>query len=361
MNSQIFLIDEYDQKIDLYEAFRISAETAIRELLRLEGIQVHSLSSRTKNRSSFSGKIERDGKDSYETLGDITDIVGLRIITHIEDEVDKVGELIRREFVIDPQNSIDKRLTLDPDRFGYLSLHFICKFSEQRTMVAENRRFCDLKFEVQIRSILQHAWAEIEHDLGYKAGSTIPTAIRRRFSRLAGLLEIADDEFRRLRDELSAYAQSVPGIIKTSPRTVTLDDVSLASFIKTNNELLTVDKSMADFSGRELTDGKWESMAAVLNHVGLSTIEDVSLNLKEYKDVVVSQWCRRMENNRLNSGGTLRHGIALYHLWQVLAVKSGGEEGLNKAFDLVRGGLAIVDRAKLSELISQELRAHNFL
>ena len=55
--------------------------------------------------------------------------------------------------------------------------------------------------EVQVRTILQHAWAEIEHDIQYKSTIAIPNTIRRRFMALAGLLEIADREFQAIQNE----------------------------------------------------------------------------------------------------------------------------------------------------------------
>src|SRR5690606_38795364 len=97
----------------------------------------------------------------------------------------------------------------------------------------------------------------------------IPSTVRRRFSRLAGLLEIADNEFRRLRDELIVYAREVPKQIESAPSTVLLDDVSLASFIESNSELAAIDNQMAEVAGRDLRLGKWENLAAALNHVGL--------------------------------------------------------------------------------------------
>ena len=65
----------------------------------------------------------------------------------------------------------------------------------ERMVLRENKAFEGLKCEIQIRSVLQHAWAEIEHDLGYKSELTIPKEVRRSFSRLAGLLELGDKEF----------------------------------------------------------------------------------------------------------------------------------------------------------------------
>ena len=98
----------------------------------------------------------------------MTDITGVRVITYFADQVDEIAKVMEGEFNIDIKNSIDKRDILDPDRFGYLSLHYvIVSLSSARCALAEYRSFSELKAEVQVRSILQHAWAEIEHDLGY--------------------------------------------------------------------------------------------------------------------------------------------------------------------------------------------------
>ena len=73
---------------------------------------------------------------------------------------------LQDQFYIDEKNSVDKRKALGDREFGYLSLHRIAMVSPQRGKLIEYLRFKDEPFEIQIRSILQHAWAEIEHDLG---------------------------------------------------------------------------------------------------------------------------------------------------------------------------------------------------
>jgi ppGpp synthetase/RelA/SpoT-type nucleotidyltranferase len=96
---------------------------------------------------------------------------------------------------------VDKNLILlKEEKFGYGSIHYLARLKENRTNLLEYSRFKNLTAEIQIRTILQHAWAEIEHDIQYKAVETIPSSIRRRFMSLAGMLEIGT-EFQAIQDE----------------------------------------------------------------------------------------------------------------------------------------------------------------
>lgn len=194
------IIDNYRQNHSLYEDFTQQMNQLITTVLQERNFSVHSVVSRVKSEASLQHKINNPQKN-YVSLEDITDICGLRIITHFADEVDQIAALLEQEFTIDAAHSIDKRKMLAPDRFGYLSLHFVVSLSPKRLQLTEYRRFAGLKIEIQIRSLLQHAWAEIEHDLEYKQPVT-GAETRRDFSRLAGLLEFADLEFEKLRDRL---------------------------------------------------------------------------------------------------------------------------------------------------------------
>jgi len=155
------------------------------------------------------------------------------VITYLDSDVDKVEKLVRKEFEIDEKNSIDKRI-LQSNEFGYRSLHIVASIDSSRLKLTEYQRYKGLKFEIQIRSILQHAWAEIEHDLGYKGKSSIPESHVRSFNRLSALLESADIEFDRLKKELAEYEKDVTKLIVTTPDTVPINQASIDSLVKSN-------------------------------------------------------------------------------------------------------------------------------
>lgn len=210
------LVAQYSSSIAFYEAVTSQFQSMLSLLLRQETLHIHSISGRTKDSQSLRGKIARH-KNKYKQLTDITDLCGFRIITYYEDEVDKIAALLRRYFSIDEENSVDKRKKLAADEFGYTSLHLIVNLPVNAKGICLSTRDRICKVEIQIRSILQHAWAEIEHDLEYKNPQGTSADIRRRFSRMAGLLEVADQEFTSIRDTVSEPAadlQAIPAAVQ---------------------------------------------------------------------------------------------------------------------------------------------------
>ena len=200
MNKEI--IKKYEEKYTFYQNFTEKMKSLVELILHKQNIPIHSIVSRTKTKNSLENKIAHAG-DKYNRLENITDLAGIRIITYYEDQIDQVAKLIRQGFCVDEENSVDKRKMLAPDRFGYLSLHLIVKLPAEWVTLPEYAQFKECKVEIQIRSILQHAWAEIEHDLEYKNQANVTDETRRHFSRLAGLLEFADLEFEKIRDEIT--------------------------------------------------------------------------------------------------------------------------------------------------------------
>ena len=110
-------------------------------------------------------------------------------------DIDKVDKLIRENFEVDTLNSIDKSKILKSNEFGYLSNHYIVQVNSKRIELPEWKKFNKLNAEIQLRTVLQHSWAAISHELEYKSNYDIPDILKRKLYRLAGLFELADEEF----------------------------------------------------------------------------------------------------------------------------------------------------------------------
>jgi ppGpp synthetase/RelA/SpoT-type nucleotidyltranferase len=206
-------------------------------------LKLHSITLRLKDRDSLASKLARPDR-TYRQLWDVTDLIGLRVITYFEDDVDHVGHLLEAHLPVDFHRSADKRGSRDDGRFGYRSLHYVCR-------AAAAGLPADARYEIQVRTMLEHAWAEIEHDLGYKSRHSVPGPARRRLNRLAGLLELADQEFAAIRRELADYAQALPARIATAGAAVPLDRLSLGSLLD-GDDVRAADEAIALTLGRPL-------------------------------------------------------------------------------------------------------------
>ena len=318
------ILTEYDKRCDQYSDLAKQTETLLQRIVEENGLRVHSIMSRVKTRSSLENKLGKDDHE-YSCLDEVTDLAGIRIITYFADEVDKVAEIVENQFEIDRKNSVDKRVALDPDRFGYLSLHYIAYLSPARLKLPEYKRFKDCKVEIQIRSILQHAWAEIEHDLGYKSKAAIPRDTRRSFARLAGMLEIVDQEFDRIRDSLEKYESEVPDRIEKSPEEVLVDKASLKYLIESSTLVNELDSRIAKHRNTTLFnpgDYTLDYMVRGLNYVELSTIASIIERLNLHGDVVVSFAANFMDSTI----SPLSQGISIGYLCYVIAAMTQSKD-----------------------------------
>lgn len=338
------IIEDYDHECEGYSALADRIEQLIGELLSAKKLRVHSVTTRVKAKDSLRNKlIAEPGK--YSGLKQVTDVCGARIITYFEDEVDKIAALIENEFLVDPDNSIDKRQTLDVDRFGYASVHYVVRLHPRRANLSEYERFTEMPFEVQIRSILQHAWAEIEHDLQYKSKESVPRELRRRFARLAGLLEIADVEFRGIRDGLEDYRNRIIEELKRQPEIVLIDRESLTLFVRQSAIVSEVDQVVAGVMELPLTRDVTnpDLLASMLPAVGLGAIVSVEECLQHTKSDVVSFAAEFSRRKRFDSPATsVGQGISLLYLAYFLMTSRESvietQELLDKSGIVLSGG-----------------------
>lgn len=173
---------------------------------------VHTTEFRAKNLESFERKcrkLNEDGTVRYkDPLKDITDLAGVRVIVFTRAAVDSVCAGISNILNVTEMQDIGERV-YNQGKFGYQSKHLLVVLGSDRKGLFENHEFADLVCEVQVRTILQHAWAEIEHDIQYKSDEEIPLDLRKRFSALAGLLELGDREFQRIQDDSESLKSAV--------------------------------------------------------------------------------------------------------------------------------------------------------
>lgn len=197
--------ETYQRVRTFYEECALAVYAVLTTALEGEGILVHSIESRAKSLESYGRKAatpdpEDPARPKYsDPLTEITDLSAVRVITFLLAGVEQVSQVIEREFEI--VETINRSARLQGEKLGYQSVHYLVRFSDLRTVLPEYARFASVTTEIQVRTIVQHAWAEIEHDIQYKAVEAIPVSIRRRFTALAGLLEIADREFQAISDE----------------------------------------------------------------------------------------------------------------------------------------------------------------
>ena len=325
---------EYDVSTALLQSYGASLERLIQDLLKAESIRSHSVICRVKSKESCVRKLQRS--DGEGLLSSLTDVLGVRIITYFRDDVDAAAKVIEREFSIDRANSVDKSAVLDPDRFGYLSVHYISQVGVTRADLPEYRGYSNIKFEIQIRSILQHAWAEIEHDLGYKSEAAIPKRTRRRFSRLAGLLELADDEFIAIRQQLVTHQVNSTTIIGQGDLDVEVDQDSLYSFIVSDPRVKALDLFLAELMERPYADQDSRSYIGErveqLIAVGFHSIDELSKYL-DSEEVLLKEFCaqwaeftEKIRNEMLSkqpeaSLQTVPKGYSLYYIYLLKAAQ----------------------------------------
>lgn len=283
-------------------------EADLRTLLAEHHVPVHFVTSRVKSPESLEKKLARPEK-TYRELWDVTDLVGLRIATYFEDTIDEVARLIEATFAVDFTHSTDKLRIADAQRFGYRSLHYVCADPASGLPPA-------FRFELQVRTALQHAWAEVEHDLGYKADA-VPAHLRRRFSRVASLLEVADEEFVSIRRELARYQDSARRAVAHESPALPIDAVTVTA-LATAPVVDALDARVAETLGRprQATPYFPEYLARLLCLCGLDTtraVEDAAARLgpglgavaRRYFDFSLQRWGHGAERVEVQAGYAL--------------------------------------------------------
>jgi putative GTP pyrophosphokinase len=198
------IIRKYVDLRSQYEQLVGEVSYILKRRIAKAGIETASISGRTKTLKSVAEKINR--KDYSDPLKQITDFAGVRCVFLYTSDRSKIEKIIEHEFEI--VEKIDKVEEKAEDEFGYGALHYIVRLGK----ASSGARYDDLKelvCEIQVRTVLQDAWAIIDHHLIYKKEKDAPKTFRRRLNSLSGLFETADAQFEQLRAEREKYLETL--------------------------------------------------------------------------------------------------------------------------------------------------------
>ena len=342
---QQMILEAYREALPVLEQLKTDVLVTLHEALDDSRLFLTAIEARVKKEKSLAGKLVLKGT-KYASLTDITDLVGARVITSYTDDVDRIASIAERLFEIDWENSVDKRRLHQLDSFGYNSLHYICRLPGY-----------DFRFELQLRTTLQHAWAVINHDNGYKSDIEIPQEYLRRMNRLAGMLEMADDEFSRIRTELTDYRRRVQTLVKNGK----LDDVQLdgdafRSYLQAGR-FNPLNKRIAAINQAEIQETPLDNYLQVLKWLGCNTLGDVNRLIKRYEEDAYRLARHQLGNTDLD---IISSALGLQNICIVCILSTGGgKSGLEQLFDMLNGTIA--QNAALADITYEQAKTLSFM
>ncbi|MCX5709973.1 MAG: RelA/SpoT domain-containing protein [Candidatus Omnitrophica bacterium] len=266
---------EYQDKKILYDKFRFEIVKQLNELLAQPGVMtVVPIESRLKELASIRDKCERLNI-TPQKLGEITDLVGLRVVLISNKDSVKVCDIIERNF--DVLEKEDTRQRLADNQFGYGSIHYLVRPPKDWLNLPTLRGLNGLIAEVQVRTASQHIWATVSHNLQYKKINDVPVPLRRSINRVAALLELVDLEFDRVLTERKDYIREIGSISKVEPlNTETLKNI-LENLLPKENK------------------GDYEDYADLLEDLRNFDVT----NVKQLEEIVKKQWTKVQEREKV--------------------------------------------------------------
>lgn len=299
-NSAKKIIKQYHDNQDVYRSLKHDIEDIFTRIIDTHHFRISNMAIRIKSEGALMKKITY--KNKYTDIRQITDVVACRIITLFENDVDRIYDCVKENFDIVEYNDKRKKNYYDRIDFGYNSLHLLIKFNDERCQLIEYSAYKDIIFELQIRTTLQHSWAEIEHGLGYKSQYEIPKDIRRRLTRLSASLELLDEEFVQIAREVDEYNKGIVHIEKVLKTDINAN--SLAQYVNTSPRINNIlEKLHTEFQFQFERDSELISQSRLVqrfHYMGYTYINELDDFVENHMKEI--EWIsrERIENNKEN-------------------------------------------------------------
>lgn len=312
--------DFYSTNYHLFEDANNSFCALINALVTHSGnIAISKIEGRVKDKEECIRKFNRKYRSelevreqAYSIKDHISDLIGIRVVCLYEDDIEKISELLKEHFeVIDITNKIEL-IEKTEDSFGYKGLHLDLKLGSTRSDLPEYIAYKDFNFEIQIRTIIQDSWSVLDHKIKYK--KSIPNRLKRRINTLAALFELADREFKEIREsteyEIQKASEEDSVTESVGPQTAQ----EQASSSKTLNAFGFLKIANHFFKGYEFeakkVDGFTEEIVAAEPTISRSQFNFYMREsfgvVKEYQAFLLSE-----KNEKLNPYTVIRHCLYL--------------------------------------------------
>ncbi|MCZ8220996.1 MAG: RelA/SpoT domain-containing protein [Acidovorax sp.] len=179
------------------------------------GIDIAKVEGRVKDADECIRKFVRkyrpaleENNTPYDIQNYITDLIGVRVVCLYEDELDKVAQTMRERFAVIEVTDKVTAVESTEASFGYKGLHLDLRLGASECDLPEHSAYAHWAFELQVRTIIQDSWSVLDHKIKYK--KSIPQQLKRRINVLSALFELADREFRQIRDATAAELLQAP-------------------------------------------------------------------------------------------------------------------------------------------------------
>ena len=221
------------------------------------------------------------------------------------------------------------------DSFGYNSLHFICSIPKTLYFDPQCPLINEIRFELQMRTALQHVWANMYHDTGYKSGIEVPPEYLRSLNRLAGMLELADEQFSNIRSNISNYRHKVKALVRDGKlEDVLLDGDSFRSFLD-QKPFDKLNDRIARINQAEVVPASLVPYLKIFKDFRLRTLGELSRFIKDNSDDAYQLALYQLATTDID---IISSAIGVQNLCIVHILKSGmGVEGLKRMFDTLGG------------------------
>lgn len=325
------ILEDFKSKEKIFNSLSKSLKQLVPSFFYEQNIDIHNISSRVKDYTSLKKKILK--KDSYSCISDITDIVGIRIICYFEHDIKKIVEVLKGQFEV--KEEIDKKNNLEVNSFGYLSYHLICQFKKDRETLIEYKNFCGIKFEIQVRTILQHAWAEIEHDIGYKSKNDVPKTLKRDFSQIASFLEVADEKFSKIKINQNKNIEK----FKKEPKSILTEEVNkdtLSHYISNNCKILVnINCKLKENNklkiNEKIKEDEIDSYVDMLIFYNIENINELDKKLEAKEDDIYNVMSKY---EKLKNYDSLYYTLPLLYLFYIIGIEKNNIHEFMEKFNI---------------------------